>query len=90
MEYAATSGRSKDYLLGMRSLQRYKKTREYRFQLMVEERRARLAEQRAGTDGDRRRARLRAFECSGELACLEQGDEPSAFHGLIRFQVPAD
>lgn len=72
------------------SLRRYKQTPEYRTQLMTEGRKARLGALEARTDMQRRKARLRAFECENELACLKQGDAPSAFSGLIRFAVPPE
>ncbi|MEO7858987.1 MAG: hypothetical protein ABIU05_00865 [Nitrospirales bacterium] len=72
------------------SLRRYKKTPEYRTQLVTEGRKARLEALGATTDMARRKARLRAFECENELACLEQGDAPSAFSGFIKFAVPPE
>ena len=72
------------------SLRRYKKTPEYRTQLVTEGRKARLEALDARTDLERRKARLRVYECENELACLKQGDAPSAFSGLIRFAVPAE
>lgn len=72
------------------SLRRYKKTPEYRTQLVTEGRKARREALEARTDMERRKARLRAFECENELACLGQGDAPSAFSGLIRFAVPPE
>lgn len=72
------------------SLRRYKQTPEYRTQLVTEGRKARLEAIEARSEMERRKARLRAFECENELGCLEQGDAPSAFSGLIRFAVPPE
>ena len=73
-----------------RSLRRHKQTDEYRVQLVTEGRKARRVALEARTDRERRQAKLRAFECEAELACLKQGDAPSAFSGLIRFAVPPE
>ena len=89
MEFAA-KGKPADYLVGVRSLRKYKKTAEYRTQLLTEGRKARLDAVEARTDMGKRRARLRDFECQAELASLQQGDEPSAFTGLIRFPTTED
>ena len=93
LEYA-TEGHPKGKLregFGIfRSLRQYKRTPEYRAQLVKEGRKARLNAVEARTDMERRKARLRAFECDSELQCLLQGDNPSAFAGLIKFRVPPE